>query len=64
MVTAYLFDERHGREVESWADSVRDLSKDQVLWLDVEDPSEQEEAELREALSCGAQRSRRKAADP
>jgi magnesium transporter len=59
MVTAYLFDKQQGKEVASWADSVRNLSKNQVLWLDVTDPSEEEEGEVREALAVsGASGSR------
>jgi Mg2+ and Co2+ transporter CorA len=63
MVTAYLFDKRHGEEVESCADSVRNLSKDQVLWLDVEDPSQEEEAEVRAALGV-SDASRSRLSDP
>ena len=35
MLTAYLFDERRGKDVEDWADVVGDLSKNQVLWVDL-----------------------------
>ena len=63
MVTAYLFDKRHGEEVESWADSVRTLSKDQVLWLDVTEPSEEEEGEVCDALGV-SDGSRSRLSDP
>jgi magnesium transporter len=42
MVKAYLFDRNKGVEVDSWADSAADLGKDEVLWLDVTDPTEEE----------------------
>jgi magnesium transporter len=63
MVTAYLFDQRRGEEIESWADAVRDLKKNQVLWLDVTDPSEEEEGEVREALGV-SDASRSRLSDP
>ena len=43
MLTAYLFDKRRGKEIEDWADTVGRLSKDQVLWVDLLDPSDDEE---------------------
>jgi magnesium transporter len=50
MVRAYLFDQRHGKKVEAWAESFRDLSKHEVIWLDMANPSEDEECQVREAL--------------
>jgi len=50
MVTAYLFDQRHGEEIKSWADSLSGLSQDQVLWLDLEEPSEEEAEQVGEAV--------------
>ena len=50
MLTAYLFDKRRGKEIEGWAEGVGRLSKNQVLWIDLLDPSEDEERELRAAL--------------
>jgi magnesium transporter len=43
MLTAYLFDQRHGKEVEAWTDALGDLSEDQLLWVDLIDPSDEEE---------------------
>ena len=42
MLTAYLFDRTHGTEVEGWAESFRGLSEDEVLWVDLTAPSEDE----------------------
>jgi magnesium transporter len=46
MVKAYLFDRHKGVEVDSWADSVAGLTKDEVLWLDVTDPTEDEKRSI------------------
>lgn len=53
MVTAYLFDHRRGTAVEDWVTGVHDLRKNQLLWVDVLDPSDDEERELREAFRLG-----------
>jgi magnesium transporter len=53
MMTAHLFDRREGRGVDDWAESLRHLDKNQVLWLDLTDASEQETAEVVEALDLG-----------
>ena len=51
MLTAYLFDERRGKRVEDWADVVGKLGENQVLWVDLVDPSEDDE---RAALETGS----------
>ena len=53
MVTAYLFDREQGKQIESWVDAAEHLSKNQVLWLDVTDPSDQDENDLHRALGVG-----------
>jgi magnesium transporter len=53
MVTAYLFDRREGKGVDDWTDSLRHLSKDQVLWLDLNGASEGEAAEVLDRLDLG-----------
>jgi magnesium transporter len=58
MVTAYLFDRRHGKEVASWAESLKRLSEAQVLWLDLEDPSAEEAGEVGDALGVAGVGSR------
>ena len=50
MLSAYLFDQRHGERIEAWQDALRGLSESQMLWLDLQEPSEKEESEVREAL--------------
>ena len=50
MLSAYLFDQREGREVEGWEDALAGLGKDEVLWLDLQGASEQEANEVGEAL--------------
>ncbi len=46
MLTAYLFDRQRGAKVETWTESFRRLSKDEVLWVDLIAPSEQEAREV------------------
>ena len=50
MLTAYLFDRTHGTEVEDWAESFRGLSEDEVLWVDLTAPSEDERRETRQVF--------------
>src|SRR6476661_476547 len=53
MLTAYLFDHRRGTAVDDWATVVHELKKNQLLWVDVLDPTENVEHELREAFGLG-----------
>jgi magnesium transporter len=53
MVTAYLFTQRQGKKVEDWAECFQRLNKHQILWIDVTDPSEDEGADLLDALDIG-----------
>jgi Mg2+ and Co2+ transporter CorA len=50
MLSAYLFDQRHGESVAAWADAVEHLEGSQVLWLDLLDISDAEELEVQDAL--------------
>jgi magnesium transporter len=50
MLSAYLFDQRRGESVAGWADAVQHLEGSQVLWLDLLDISDAEEAEVKDAL--------------
>ena len=52
-VRAYLFDKRQGEIVEDWAGSLQHLSKSQVLWLDLQGPSQEQAAEVLDALDLG-----------
>lgn len=53
MVTAYLFDRRQGKSVDDWAESIHRLNKNQVLWLDLLAASEDETAQILDALDLG-----------
>ncbi len=53
MVTAYLFDRRQGKSVEDLAEAIQGLGKNQLLWLDMMDASEDEAAGVLEALDLG-----------
>ena len=53
MVKAYLFDKRQSEIVEDWAGSLQHLSNSQVLWLDLQDPSQEQAAEVLDALDLG-----------
>jgi magnesium transporter len=53
VVQAYLFDQRQGESVDDWAESLRHLDKDQVLWLDLQGASHEQVAEVLDALDLG-----------
>ena len=53
MLNAFLFDNRLGEPVESWAELVGSLSEDQLLWIDLLDPSGDEQAAVRQGLDLG-----------
>jgi magnesium transporter len=53
MLTAYLFDKQQGEEVESWFDRFQSLGRDEVLRLDLTDPSDDERHDVGEALALG-----------
>jgi magnesium transporter len=42
LLTAYVFDSKRGEEAEDWTGSLAGLNNDQVLWVDLLDPSEEE----------------------
>lgn len=42
MLTAHIFDRERGEDVEDWAGSVSELSDDQLLWVDLLEPSQDE----------------------
>jgi magnesium transporter len=50
MLTAYVFDDESGEAVEDWAGSLASLSDDQVLWVDLLEPSDEEERAAREGF--------------
>ena len=50
MLRAYVFDDERGQAVEDWAASLSSLGKDRMLWVDLVDPSEEEERAAWEGL--------------
>ena len=54
MLRSYLFDQRHGKEIDAWADVLKGLEERQVLWVDLLEPSAEEEHEVEASL--GVQR--------
>ena len=53
MLKACLFDRRQGESVDDWAKSLQGLNKNQILWIDLIEPSEDEAAEVLDALDLG-----------
>jgi magnesium transporter len=51
MMSAYLFDLEHGEQVESWSKELRTLGEDNVLWLDLTEPTSDESEEVCDALA-------------
>ena len=46
MLRAYLFDQRHGKKIDDWADVLKGLEESQVLWVDLLEPTAEEEQEV------------------
>ena len=55
MLTAYLFDREHGREVETWVDSFGDLTEDEMLWVDLCAPSKDELSQAQEVFGLATE---------
>ena len=55
MLTAYLFDHEHGREVETWVDSFEDLTEDEMLWVDLCAPSKDELSQAQKVFGLAAE---------
>ncbi len=53
MLAAYLFDERQGKPVEDWAKLVGKLGENQLLWVDLIDPSEEDDRAARSGFELG-----------
>lgn len=53
MVTAYLFDRRRGKSIDDWVEALRRLGRNQILWIDLMDASEDEAAGVLDALDLG-----------
>jgi magnesium transporter len=50
MLRAYLFDQRHGKKIDDWADVLKGLEESQVLWVDLLEPSAEEEHDVGESF--------------
>jgi magnesium transporter len=59
MLTAFLFDERESEQVEDWRAALEGLADDQLLWLALRDPTEDEVAALQEALELDDENAQR-----
>jgi magnesium transporter len=59
MLTVFLFDERESEQVEDWQAAAERLGDDQLLWLALHDPTEEEVAELQEALELAEENAHR-----
>jgi magnesium transporter len=59
VLTVFLFDERESEQVEDWRAALKSLAGDQLLWLALRDPTEDEVASLQEALELGDENAQR-----
>ena len=59
MLTVFLFDEQESERVEDWQGALERLAKDELLWLALRDPTEEEVAALQEALELGDENAHR-----
>ncbi len=53
MLTVFLFDEQESERVDDWRAALERLAEDELLWLALRDPTEEEVAALQEALELG-----------
>jgi magnesium transporter len=59
MLTVFLFDERESEQVEDWRAAFERLADDDLLWLALRDPTEEEVAALQEVLGLGDEMAQR-----
>jgi len=59
VVTAFLFDERGSEQVEDWRAALERLADDRLLWLALQDVTEDDVAALQEALELGNEHAHR-----
>jgi magnesium transporter len=59
MLTAFRFDERESEQVADWPAALEGLADDQLLWLALRDPTEDEVAALQEPLELDEESSQR-----
>jgi magnesium transporter len=54
VLTAHLFDDRHGKLVDNWLDVVSNLKESQLLWVDLLNPTDDEEQMARKGFTLAA----------
>ena len=59
MLTVFLFDEQESERVEGWQAALERLAEDELLWLALRDPTEEEVAALQEALELADETAQR-----
>ena len=59
MLTVFLFDEQESERVEDWQAALERLAEDELLWLALLDPTEEEVAALQEGLELGDEAAQR-----
>jgi magnesium transporter len=59
VLTVFLFDERESEQVEDWRAALKSLADDELLWLALRDPTEDEVTALQEALELGDENAQR-----
>ena len=59
MLTVFLFDKQESERVEDWQAALERLAEDELLWLALRDPTEEEVAALQEALEFGDEAAQR-----
>jgi magnesium transporter len=59
MLTVFLFDGRESERVEDWRAALERLADDELLWLALRDPTEEEVAALQEAFELGDENAHR-----
>ena len=59
MLTVFLFDEQESERVEDWQAALERLAEDELLWLALRDPTEEEVAALQEGLELGDEAAQR-----
>jgi magnesium transporter len=59
MLTVFLFDERESKQIEDWRAAIERLADDELLWLALRDPTEEDVAVLQEALELGDENAHR-----
>jgi magnesium transporter len=59
MLTVFLFDGRESRRLEDWRAALERLADDELLWLALRDPTEEDVALVQEALELGDENAHR-----